>query len=416
MKNNIPVILLCGTENTLSIVRSMGKRDISVSVVATPDCQAFNSRYIDKSFIVPEGIATQDYFQETLLGENSALLKGSVLLACGDHGIEFIVNNHQALSKKYLLDIQKPQLQAAMLDKQATLRLAKEAGIGFPNYWNINSLDDIEVVADKIIYPAIIKPIHSHLFAKQFGVKLFQINNADELRQKAALVTKKNLEFMISELIPGPDTLLSSYYTHIDNDGHALFKFTKKVIRRMPPNFGGGCYHVTEWLPETAEKGDQFFRSIGFTGMANIEFKKDPRDGELKIIECNARYTAAQELVTRSGLDISYLVYQFLINGGNTDAKPATQTKFKKNLHYWYAREDLQSFMISFRKGDISLFQWLKSLAHFPLVFPNWNILDPKPSLVSLAKTFRNRLKRKQPKQQNQPKQPNQQPKHNQHT
>ena len=187
--------------------------------------------------------------------------------------------------------------------------MAKEAGIGFPEYWNIDSLDDIEKIADQVNYPAIIKPIHSHLFVRIFEMKLFQVNSADELRQKASLVVEKGLEFMVSELIPGPDTLLSSYYTHIDDDGHALFKFTKQMIRRMPSNFGVACYHVTKWLPETAEKGEHFFRSIGFTGMANIEFKKDPRDGELKIIECNARYTAAQELVTRSGMDISYMIY-----------------------------------------------------------------------------------------------------------
>ena len=117
MSNNQPsVIILDGAENSLSIVRSMGKRGIPVSVVAMPTCQAFDSRFIDKSFIVPEGKRALDYYQEVLLGKDSDILAGSVLLACGDSGIEFIIENHAALSNKYLLDIEKPDLQKALLD------------------------------------------------------------------------------------------------------------------------------------------------------------------------------------------------------------------------------------------------------------------------------------------------------------
>ena len=397
-----PVIILDGAENSLSIVRSLGKRGIPVSVAAPSTCLAFHSRFINEKFIVPEGCLSGDYYNKVLLGKDNHRLEGSVVLACGDSGIEFIVENHAALSEKYILDIQKPKLQKALLDKQETLRMAKEAGIGFPEFWNIDSLEDIEKIADQVNYPAIIKPIHSHLFVKIFGVKLFQVNSADELRQKASLVNEKGLEFMISELIPGPDSLLSSYYTHIDDDGHALFKFTKRIIRRMPSNFGGACYHATKWLPETAEKGEHFFRSIGFTGIANIEFKKDPRDGELKIIECNARYTAAQELVTRSGMDISYMVYRFLVdyNGENKDkigVNHTTATRFKENLYYWYPRQDFRSYMDRSSRGELSFFQWLKSLAHFPMVLPYWSLSDPKPSLMSFAATVRNRVNQHKP-------------------
>ncbi len=376
----VPVIIVGGLENALSIVRSLGRRGISVSVASSANCQAFNSRFIDHKFIVPEGTTPADYFKELLLGEDSHQYEKSILLACSDVGIEFIINNHTALAEKYTLDVQKPHLQKAMLDKQETLRMAKEAGIGIPEFWNIDSLEDITLIEDEINFPAIIKPIHSHLFQQAFGgKKLLQIDNKKELHEKATEVVAKGLEFMISELIPGPDTLLSSYYTHIDDDGHALFKFTKHIIRRSPPNFGGACYHGTQWLPETAEKGEQFFRSIGFTGVANVEFKRDTRDGQLKIIECNARYTAGQELVTRSGMDISYMIYQFL-----TGTKLPTATKYKENMRYWYPREDIRSYRVLASRGDLSLFQWLKSIAHYPTVFPYFSITDPKPSLVLL--------------------------------
>ena len=69
MSNNNPsVIILDGAENSLSIARSLGKRGIAVSVVAMPTCQAFNSRFIDESFIVPEGKVTEGLLLRSTFG------------------------------------------------------------------------------------------------------------------------------------------------------------------------------------------------------------------------------------------------------------------------------------------------------------------------------------------------------------
>ena len=72
---------------------------------------------------------------------------------------------------------------------------------------------------------------------------------------------------------------------------------------------GNACYHISSWEPEAADLGEKFFRGINLRGLGNIEFKRDLRDGKLKVIECNARFTAAQELLNRSGMDISEIIY-----------------------------------------------------------------------------------------------------------
>src|SRR5438105_868251 len=79
-----------------------------------------------------------------------------------------------------------------------------------------------------------------------------------------------------------------------------LFEFTKRVIRRFPAMTGTACYAITDRIPEAAELGNRLFRHVALRGLANVEFKRDVRDGTLKLIECNARFTASQALVTRS--------------------------------------------------------------------------------------------------------------------
>jgi len=114
---------------------------------------------------------------------------------------------------------------------------------------------------------------------------------------------------MLVELIPGLDDRLCSYYTYLDERGEPLFDFTKRVIRRNPPGMGGACYHVTDWIPEICEPALKLFRHVGLRGLANVEFKRDDRDGQYKLIECNARFTASNCLIERAGFDLARFVY-----------------------------------------------------------------------------------------------------------
>jgi predicted ATP-grasp superfamily ATP-dependent carboligase len=197
------------------------------------------------------------------------------------------------------------------------------------------------------------------------------------------------IEVMVCELVPGPDNLLSSYYTYVDNDGNRLFEFTKRVIRRSPVNFGPGCYHITDWAPETAEVGRRFFRGIDFKGLGNVEFKFDQRDGQLKLIECNARFTAAQELLLRSGMDIAWVIYNHITGG-----QVPTIDRFESGLRLWYASHDFDAFRELHKQGELSILGWIRSIGH-PQVVPFFALDDPMPALVKGWRTFRRRILRR---------------------
>ena len=71
------------------------------------------------------------------------------------------------------------------------------------------------------------------------------------------------VDVLLMELIPGPDSDLCSYFTYIEEDGEALFHFTKRVIRRFPAGMGSGCYHITSWNSDLMELGLKLFRQVG---------------------------------------------------------------------------------------------------------------------------------------------------------
>jgi predicted ATP-grasp superfamily ATP-dependent carboligase len=233
-----------------------------------------------------------------------------------------------------------------------------------------------------------VTPIHSHKVIPVIGRKLFIINNGvDELIEKIRLCWEKDLEIMVVEMIPGPDSALSSFYTYIDDQKVSHFKYTKRVIRRYPQNRGLACYHASEWIPETAEAGEKFFKEIGFTGFGNIEFKRDPRDNQLKVIEANSRFTAAQELIVRSGAPID-LIFYCVATG---QMAPAFST-YQQDLTYWYGLRDTLAFLELRRTGQLTMRQWLSSLSLHNQVSPLHDMDDIYPTIgairARIAKTF----------------------------
>src|SRR5580765_1073604 len=118
-----PVIILGGGSNALSVARSLGREGIKVFALNQPFEHVCRSRYA--SYIPLPGDEEDDRLK-FLLGPESDYLKGAVLLACDDPGIELIAKHRQPLAARFLLDESDPGPQLLMLDKYATYKLADE--------------------------------------------------------------------------------------------------------------------------------------------------------------------------------------------------------------------------------------------------------------------------------------------------
>lgn len=382
-----PVLVLGGVENALSIVRGFGRKNIPVRVSAEAECPAQWSRFCKDWYKVPSGKEAESYWGDLLLGASHSGLSGSVLFACSDDAVAFLANHRKELDQTYLLDDFDPTLHLAMLDKQKTLELARSTGCPAPRVWKADTREDVGRIPSDCLFPVIIKPIYSHLFQRAFGRKFFVVHSHQEMADRVSESLNHGLRVMVCELIPGLDSVVtSSYYTYTDRQGQELFRFTKRVLRRYPVFGGGGSFHMTQWLPETAEMGERFFRGIGFRGLGCVEFKRDPRDGLLKVIECNPRFTGAHELLVRCEMDPAFLIYCSLTN------RPLPRVdSYEENLGLWYPVRDLKAFLRLRSQGDLSTLQWLRSVSG-KQVFPFFSLRDPWPSIGRAFHEIRDRF------------------------
>jgi predicted ATP-grasp superfamily ATP-dependent carboligase len=390
LDTSTPVLLLGGADNSVSICRHLGRRGITIKVSGNLNtCWGLHSRYCREQFLIPHGMEPRDYWTKLLLSPGDASLRGHVVFACNDEGVEFLAKNRDRMLERYLIPDFTPELQLALLDKQKTLELARSVGVPTPQFWNIKTIDDVKRIRSEVMFPVMVKPIHSHRFQRVFNKKLFVIKDSfDELVAKADEALRNDLEIMVVEMIPGPDSLLCSQFSYFDANGDELYNYTKRVIRRYPVNAGPACYHITEWIPEVNDLARKLLKGINFRGLANPEFKRDTRDGKLKVIEVNIRFTAVHELLVHSGLPLDLMVYCHLTQ------QPLPEFKsYAQFMRMWEPVRDFRAYRQLASRGELTFTGWLRSIMH-PKIFPVFRWSDPWPSLVSTAIIVRGQIRK----------------------
>ena len=116
-------------------------------------------------------------------------------------------------------------------------------------------------------------------------------------------------EVLVQEIIPGDGTCQFSSCIFM-KDGVAIGSMEAQRWRQHPPEFGRAATFVESIdLPVVEELSLTFLRAINYYGLAEIEYKLDPRDGKYKLLDVNARTWGFHALGSPAGVDFSYLLY-----------------------------------------------------------------------------------------------------------
>ena len=308
--------------------------------------------------------------------------RGAVLLPADDESLEVVGRHRRTLEEWGYLPVEaNDEVLLAMLDKTRTNELARAAGVPAPRTQAVRTHQEAERAAGDFDYPCALKPVSSHLFAQAAGMskKLFVVHDREELLQRFDEALDLGTEMLLTEIVPGPDEAFCSYYSYLMPDGAPLFELTKHKLRQKPIGFGLTCYQETVWQPDLIEVGRRFCQGVGLRGVACVEFKHDHRDGAWKIIECNHRFSLANEIVRLAGIDIPVIAYR------RAAGQPVAPIGSYRKVRMWNPIEDASAFVEYRAAGELGLAAWIRSLLcrwHFPM----WRLSDPAPTAFVLLR------------------------------
>lgn len=355
-KRNHLAFVLGLFDTGLGAVRSLGRVGIPViGLDSNPDMPGFKSRFC-KAKVCPDPVHQSDELLRFLLDEGSRLDRPGILFPASDAFVLFLSRYREKLQANFRFALPSKEVLEAIVNKRKQYAMAEQVGTLYPQTFYPESLEDVEKNKDKVEYPAFIKPYYSHLWREKFDNKGFRVNNSQELTERFAEILPTGLQVMVQSIILGPNTNHFKVSAYIGANNEPLAVFTLRKIRQYPTDFGVGTLVESLRYEELKELGLAFFRGIHYRGIGSIEFKKDERDGCLKMIELNPRLWQQNYQATLCGMNFPLIQYLDL-----TGQMPEPQTEFAEGIKWFDAMSDFQAFWDYFRRGQLTPWDWVRT-------------------------------------------------------
>ena len=305
-------LILGGAHGSLEIARSLGRRGIPVWVITTDNPLATLSRYVERSFSWHGAREDGALAYLTDLAARHRL-DGWVLFAGGDAEVRFVAQNHAALGAIFTLTTPPWDVIRWAYDKRWMNTLAAELGLEQPFSRYPRSRHDLAKLG--IRFPVVIKPTTCEGRGAFVTAKAWRADDQRELvaryDEAEALVGADNI--MVQELIPGDGRMQFSYAAVWDR-GMPIGSMVARRRRQYPINFGFTSTFVESIASRKIEQAAcRFLGSLDYSGLVEVEFKYDSRDGAYKILDVNARAWTWIALGAAAGVDFPAIQWRLAL-------------------------------------------------------------------------------------------------------
>ncbi len=161
----------------------------------------------------------------------------------------------------------------------------------------------------------------------------FDAMNSNTFADAAGQIGPENV--VVQQLIPGGGECQFSYAA-LWNEGAPVAEFTARRTRQYPVEFGFTSTFVEVVdEPEATGMARRLLRSIGHHGLVEIEFKRNPRDGSLLLLDVNPRPWSWFGLAAAAGVDLGAMMWEV------AHGRPVPDVAARQGTAWMYLARDL---------------------------------------------------------------------------
>jgi len=236
-------------------------------------------------------------------------LDGWLLVTTDDEQVRSIALNIEDARRRFRYCGPAWSEYEKIYDKRLNYVWCVENGVTAPRSFVPMHRDDMP---GDLAYPFIVKPAFKRNFKKCTKAKAVLVNSESELREllKGPFADLDITELLYQEVIPGGGRQQWSY-AGLFVDGEPIAAFTACRQRQHPPDFGrASTYVVADHDPEVERESRRVIATLKYTGLAEVEWKRDPRTGKLCFLEVNARCWGWHSLGARVVGNIPHMLYR----------------------------------------------------------------------------------------------------------
>ena len=370
-----PAYVLWFGPTGLSVARALGREGIPViGLHHDVNEPSGGTRYAEVRILPPLG-AGDGAWLEFLLDEGRRLapVKGVLIAASDAHWI-FAARHRQALEQYFHLAMPVHGCPEEWVGKPFQYQAAERAGVPFPRTFRISGPDDLQRVAAQVTLPCLVKPVMSHLWQRVYGTKLAFARTVDELLARGGEAMSHGLDIMIQEYVPAADDEIYCYYGYRDARGATQAYCVIRKLRQHEPRFGNSSMSVCVHQARVVELSMRLMEALNYHGIGAIEYKRDPRDGEFKLMELNVRPTLLMALAADSGVNLPLALYRDLL-GEAPPRQAIVPRRYGKRVGIF--ANDLRSAMYYHRVDGLSYVKWAWSWVGARDLYFAWDDMAP---------------------------------------
>lgn len=372
-------VILAGSHGAIALARTLARQGLDVWFVTnfTPLPRFSSAVAHYRTWPGAEDPSAPD-FLERLAEENG--LDGYLLIPAADSDVQMTSVHRERLSRHYTVLLPDWKALQWACDKGLASRRAGEVGLAVPRAYDIADLAAAE--AADLHYPVVLKPSMRITLNRFTRAKVWRADDRESFlalyREAATLVGPDAI--VVQELVPGGGECQFSYaglWWH----GAPVTRFVARRTRQFPVDFSYTSTFVeTVDEPKVTEAAETFLHSIGHHGLVEIEFKRDPRSGELKLLDVNPRPWSWFGLADAAGVNFGAAITALAAG-----EKPPEMSA-RRGVAWMFFMRDLVAAAQLAGRGTLDVGQWFVSLGRVR-TFASLSLRDPLPGLVELPLT-----------------------------
>src|SRR4051812_18920323 len=379
-----PAVFCHPNDGCLTAARALVRRGVEVHLLATPEYRyVLASRGVQGRVMPDIRTHTQEWLDEL----NGI---GAAAVLCGSDAASEGVTAHRDRLLPTLRTFESAdRVHVDLMDKQILYRTATEAGVRAPWMVHVASADELAIHLDTVTFPCVVKPTMGHVAKQTLGIGTTAVASRAELATATGPLLAHDIPFLLTELVPGPETALEGSVAVRTPDGEYALEYGRHKVRQWPLDYGVGSLLESADVPETLKMNRQLLDHTGFVGISACETKRHSGTGELYLIEINVRVPASFGLAEAAGTDGAWRLYAAL-TGLPLDRQPEPVHGRKVML----PQKDLQAALARIRRRETTPAAVLRSWRGVRDTAA-WSWRDPAPALAQVRSIIAGRRARR---------------------
>ena len=307
-----------------------------------------------------------------------------VIFPTRDHDIIFLMDHRKLLEKYFIYSQAENNHLEQVLNKWQLYKASVRCEVLSPKTILAENTEELKKISTNINYPALLKPMYASDWRKEAiwnsvgKRKAILIQSRDDLFESYGKFCHLFPKVLLQEYVEGEDSDIFTFCSYCNKNSDVLASFNTRKIRQLPDKFGTGIVVKSAINNELNEPSKRLLKHLHFSGISEIEYKRDPGTGKYYLIEINPRFWDQHRLSMDFGLNLALIAYNDLTGRNN----PIPSNELRQAT--WIAEDAFIIGLLDKLWKDRRNFYYMLREVEGPKNFAMWNSKDPLPLLSAI--------------------------------